>query len=285
MPLQLQTPVDLPRADFEIEPCSRMLFVGSCFADNMGRLFADDCFRVTVNPYGVMYNPISVGHTIARLSDELPPDDRVDTVVITLGTNHIYILRATGEVVDNCQKRPQQLFEEREMTVDDTVESLEQTIALIAHRWPEAHVILTVSPIRYRKYGLHGSQLSKSVLLLATAEIERRHPHVSYFPSYEIMNDELRDYRFYAEDMIHPSAQAVAYIHECMGRVYFGSAMTRFLAEWQPVKAALNHRPFDPESAGYKDFMNKTMARVDALSKKYNNFALNFKIERNDLYY
>ena len=285
MPLQLQTPVDLPRADFEIEPCSRMLFVGSCFADNMGRLFADDCFRVTVNPYGVMYNPISVGHTIARLSGELPPDDRVDTVVITLGTNHIYILRATGEVVDNCQKRPQQLFEEREMTVDDTVESLEQTIALIAHRWPEAHVILTVSPIRYRKYGLHGSQLSKSVLLLATAEIERRHPHVSYFPSYEIMNDELRDYRFYAEDMIHPSTQAVAYIHESMGRLYFGSAMTLFLAEWQPVKAALSHRPFDPESAEYKDFMNKTMARVDALSKKYNNFALNFKIERNDLYY
>lgn len=285
MPLQLQTPVDLPRADFEIEPCSRMLFVGSCFADNMGRLFADDCFRVTVNPYGVMYNPISVGHTIARLSDELPPDDRVDTVVITLGTNHIYILRATGEVVDNCQKRPQQLFEERELTVDDTVESLEQTIALIAHRWPEARVILTVSPIRYRKYGLHGSQLSKSVLLLATAEIERRHPHVCYFPSYEIMNDELRDYRFYAEDMIHPSTQAVAYIHERMGRVYFGSAMTRFLAEWQPVKTALSHRPFDPESAEYKDFMNKTMARVDALSKKYNNFALNFKIERNDLYY
>lgn len=285
MPLQLQTPVDLPRADFEIEPCSRMLFVGSCFADNMGRLFADDCFRVTVNPYGVMYNPISVGHTIARLSVELPPDDRVDTVVITLGTNHIYILRATGEVVDNCQKRPQQLFEERELTVDDTVESLEQTIALIAHRWPEARVILTVSPIRYRKYGLHGSQLSKSVLLLATAEIERRHSHVSYFPSYEIMNDELRDYRFYAEDMIHPSTQAVAYIHECMGRVYFGSSMTRFLAEWQPVKAALSHRPFDPESAEYKDFMNKTMARVDALSKKYNNFALNFKIERNDLYY
>lgn len=85
--------------------------------------------------------------------------------------------------------------------------------------------------------------------------------------------------------MIHPSTQAVAYIHECMGRVYFGSAMTRFLAEWLPVKAALNHRPFDPENAGYKDFMNKTMARVDALSKKYNNFALNFKIERNDLYY
>lgn len=271
MPLQLQTPVDLPRADFEIEPCSRMLFVGSCFADNMGRLFADDCFRVTVNPYGVMYNPISVGHTIARLSDELPPDDRVDTVVITLGTNHIYILRATGEVVDNCQKRPQQLFEEREMTVDDTVESLEQTIALIAHRWPDAHVILTVSPIRYRKYGLHGSQLSKSVLLLATAEIERRHPHVSYFPSYEIMNDELRDYRFYEEDMLHPSSQAVEFIWQRFRAAYFGRAAEQFLEDWRPIREAHGHKPFHPDSEAHQRFLAKTEEMERRFNEKYFN--------------
>ena len=269
MPLQLQTPVDLPRADFEIEPCSRMLFLGSCFADNMGRLFADDCFRVTVNPYGVMYNPISVGHTIARLSVELPPDDRVDTVVITLGTNHIYILRATGEVVDNCQKRPQRLFEERELTVDDTVESLEQTIALIAHRWPEAHVILTVSPIRYRKYGLHGSQLSKSVLLLATAEIERRHPHVSYFPSYEIMNDELRDYRFYADDMLHPSPLAVEYIWQRMVEVFFSAEAKAFLKEWAPIKKGLAHRPFNADSDEYHSFVAKLHADAERLRQRY----------------
>ena len=277
MPLQLQTPVDLPKVDFEIQPCARMLFVGSCFADNMGRLFADDCFRVTVNPYGVMYNPISIGHTVTRLIDTLPTDDEVDVAVLTLGTSHIYILRATGGVVDNCQKRPQNLFEERAMTVQQVTDSLSHTIRQLRERWPQVRIILTVSPIRYKKYGFHGSQLSKSTLLLGTAEAERLFDGVYYFPSYEIMNDELRDYRFYAEDMLHPSAQAVAYIHECMGRVFFGPAMTRFLAEWHPVKAALNHRPFNAQSEEYRTFMDKTRQRVDALSKKYPNFAIDIK--------
>lgn len=275
--MQLQTPVDLPKADFEIQPCARMLFVGSCFADNVGRRFADDCFRVTVNPFGVMYNPVSIGHTVMRLTDTLPADDEVDVAVLTLGTNHIYILRATGEVVDNCQKRPQNLFEERAMTVQEVTDSLCHTIRQLRDRWSHVRIILTVSPIRYKKYGFHGSQLSKSTLLLATAEVERLFDGVCYFPSYEIMNDELRDYRFYAEDMLHPSAQAVAYIHECMGRVFFGSAMTRFLAEWLPVKAALNHRPLNAQSEEYRAFMDKTRQRVDALSKKYPNFALNIK--------
>lgn len=275
--MELQTKIDLPKADFEIMPCARMLFVGSCFADNMGARFGADGFRVTVNPYGVMYNPVSIGHTVGRLAAELPADDEVDVVVLTLGTNHIYILRSTGEVVDNCRKRPQQLFEERQMTVAEVTDSIETTVDTIRGRWPEARIIITVSPIRYRKYGMHGSQLSKATLLLATAEVQNRHDNVYYFPSYEIMNDELRDYRFYVEDMIHPSAQAVDYIHECMGRVFFGDAMKQYMAEWLPVKAALGHRPFNADSKEYKDFMDKTMARVDALSKKYPNFALFFK--------
>lgn len=275
--MELQTKIDLVKANFEIAPCARMLFVGSCFADNMGARFGADGFRVTVNPYGVMYNPVSIGHTIDKLVATLPSDDEVDVVVLTLGTNHIYILRSTGEVVDNCQKRPQKLFEERQMTIDQVTQSLDGTVSTIHQRWPGARVIITVSPIRYRKYGMHGSQLSKATLLLATAEIERRYAYVYYFPSYEIMNDELRDYRFYAEDMIHPSAQAVDYIHECMGRVFFGHAMNNYMAEWLPVKQALGHKPFNAESQEYKDFMDKTMARVDALSKKYPNFALFFK--------
>ncbi len=275
--MQLQTKIDLPQADFEIQPCARMLFVGSCFADNMGTRFAADGFRVTVNPYGVMYNPISIGHTIGRLANELPAEEKVDVVVLTLGTNHIYILRSTGEVVDNCRKRPQQLFEEREMTVEEITQSLEDTLSTVHRRWPAAKVIVTVSPIRYKKYGFHGSQLSKAALLLATAQLERRYDYVYYFPSYEIMNDELRDYRFYAEDMIHPSAQAVDYIHECLGCVFFGKAMEVYMAEWLPIKAALHHRPFNADSQEYKDFMDKTMVRVDALSKKYPNFALYLK--------
>ena len=272
--MQLQTPVDLPRADFEIQPCARMLFVGSCFADNVGRRFADDCFRVTVNPFGVMYNPISIGHTVTRLIDILPADDEVDMAVLTLGTNHIYILRETGEVVDNCQKRPQRLFEERAMTVQQVTDSLCHTISLLRSRWSQVRIILTVSPIRYKKYGFHGSQLSKSTLLLATAEVERLFDRVYYFPSYEIMNDELRDYRFYAEDMLHPSAQAVDYIWEQFSACYFSQATQTFLQEWRPVKLALNHRPLHPESEEYQAFLASAHAKAQSLAEKYPGFAL-----------
>lgn len=275
--MELQTRVELAKANFDIEPCQRMIFVGSCFADNMGKRFSDDCFRTTVNPFGVMYNPVSVRHTLERLVSTLPADDVADVVVITLGTNHIYILRETGEVVDNCQKRPQRLFEEHEMSVDEVAGSLEDTVLMVRGRWPACRVIVTVSPIRYRKYGFHGSQLSKSTLLLAADRVERRYDFVYYFPAYEIMNDELRDYRFYNPDMLHPSPQAVDYIWQRMGEVYFGESMNRFLSEWLPVKSALQHRPFDAASDAYKEFMDKTRQRVDALSKKYDNFVLNNK--------
>lgn len=275
--MELQTRVELAKADFEIKPCQRMIFVGSCFADSMGKRFSDDCFRTTVNPFGVMYNPVSIGHTLERLVGMLPADDVADVVVITLGTNHIYILRETGEVVDNCQKRPQRLFEEHEMSVDEVAGSLEDTVLMVRGRWPACRVIVTVSPIRYRKYGFHGSQLSKSTLLLAADRVERRYDFVYYFPAYEIMNDELRDYRFYNPDMLHPSPQAVDYIWQRMGEVYFGESMNRFLSEWLPVKSALQHRPFDAASDAYKEFMDKTRQRVDALSKKYDNFVLNNK--------
>lgn len=111
--MQFSTPVDISPSPWQIGPCERMLFVGSCFADNMGRRFAEEKFRTMVNPFGVMYNPASVYHTVRRLMDEgtMPfTPNEPGTAVITLGTNHIYILKATGEIVDNCQKRPQQLF-------------------------------------------------------------------------------------------------------------------------------------------------------------------------------
>ena len=285
--MQLQTPVDLPKADFEIQPCARMLFVGSCFADNMGRRFADDCFRVTVNPYGVMYNPISIGHTVVRLIDTLPSDDEVDVAVLTLGTSHIYILRATGEVVDNCQKRPQNLFEERAMTVQEVTDSLSHTIRQLRDRWPQVRIILTVSPIRYKKYGFHGSQLSKATLLLAADRLVRKyaasdgndangHPTVVYFPAYEIVNDELRDYRFYREDMLHPTDQAVEYIWERFAATYFSDETNRFLAEWRPVKAALGHRPFNPDGEEYRLFLQRTREKAEKLKEKYPDLELCF---------
>lgn len=283
--MEFRTIVDIPESLWKIEPCERMLFIGSCFADNIGKRFTEEKFRAVVNPYGVMYNPASILHTVQRLihDDAMPfsPDEQ-GTAVMTLGTNHVYILRETGEIVDNCQKRPQRLFEERELTVAECADYLAKAISLICQRFPKTRFILTVSPIRYRKYGYHESQLSKATLLLAidslikaqTAMTDNQGSNASahqinYFPSFEILNDELRDYRFYKPDMLHPSDQAVDFIFERIASTYFSDATVTFLKEWKPIREALNHRPLHPESEEYQRFKRQTEDKLKALEKKY----------------
>lgn len=263
--MEFRTIVDIPKPDFEIRPCEEMLFVGSCFADEVSRRFRDNGFPVTSNPYGVMYNPVSILHTIERY------DGAPRIVFLTLGTNHVYRLKSTGEIVDNCEKRPQNLFQEEELTVDECADVLQKTVSLLRQRRSEVQVVLTVSPIRYRKYGAHGSQLSKATLLLAVAQVVAR-CSLYYFPSYEILLDELRDYRFYATDMLHPSEQAVDYVWERLVDTCFSSAAKKFLEEWRPLKQALGHKPFHPESPEYQAFMDKTMLKVTELRKKYRDF-------------
>ena len=279
--MEFRTVVDVEDPGFRIEPCEEMLFVGSCFADNIGARFKEEKFRATVNPFGVMYNPASILHTVERLSLAEPSIlGSLRTAFFTLGTNHIYRLKETGEIVDNCQKRPQSLFNEEELTVDECANYLQKAIDILRAANPDIHVVLTVSPIRYRKYGYHGSQLSKSTLLLAVDKVIEMFNvsclmfNVTYFPAYEIVNDELRDYRFYAEDMLHPSSQAVEYIWQRLSEVYLSDAAKQFIKEWQPLKAALNHKPFNPESQEYRIFMDKTMLKIAELQKKYPNFAV-----------
>lgn len=263
--MEFRTKVSVGRAPFSIRPCCRMLFVGSCFADSMGRRFTDDRFRAVVNPFGVMYNPASVLHTVERYEGEPP-----EVAVLTLGTNHVYILKETGEIVDNCRKRPQRLFREELLTVDGCLGYLSRAVDTLLSRNPDVRVVVTVSPIRYAKYGFHGSALSKAVLLLAADRLASMYPDVvEYFPAYEIVNDELRDYRFYAEDMLHPSQQAVAYIWERFAETFFSEDTWRFLEEWRPIKEALAHRPFRPDSDEYKEFIAATMRKAELLARKY----------------
>ena len=304
--MQFRTIVDIPRPAFSIAPCEEMLFVGSCFADNIGRRFKDEMFRATVNPFGVMYNPASILHTVER-TDVAP---RV--AVFTLGTNHVYILRETGEIVDNCQKRPHRLFEERELTVDECKDYLLRAVNILRERRPDVKVIITVSPIRYAKYGFHGSQLSKATLLLAadllikettlnressidkelnfskessinkessfSKEIsfndEQGGAVVTYFPAYEIVNDELRDYRFYADDMLHPSSLAVEYIWQRMVETFFSDEAKTFLREWAPLKKGFSHRPLNPDGDEYKAFLAKLHAEAERLKQRYKNMPL-----------
>lgn len=276
MNMEFRTKIDIERSASQIAPCARMLFVGSCFADSIGKRFEEERFPVTVNPFGTMYNPVSVWHTVEKVLANDDAGEKTEWVFITLGTNHIYILKETGEVVDNCQKRPQRLFEERAMTVDECAQWLQRSVDALTARDAETHIVFTVSPIRYRKYGYHESQLSKATLLLAVDKVIEQNKQkgtLSYFPAYEIVNDELRDYRFYAEDMIHPSGQALEYIWERLVDTYFSDDAKHYLEEWRPLKEALGHRPFNAESEEYRLFMQKTREKIAALSKKYPNFA------------
>lgn len=269
--MEFRTIVNIPRPTFELEPCERILFVGSCFADNIGKRFEEEKFRAMVNPFGVMYNPVSVLHTVKKVANHT-----FDTAVFTLGTNHVYVERATGEIVDNCQKRPQREFEERELTVEECADALREAITLLRQANPMVNIIITVSPIRYAKYGYHGSQLSKAVLLLAADKvIKEEGERVYYFPAYEIVNDELRDYRFYKADMLHPNEQAVEYIWEQLVATCFSAEAKQFLEEWRPFKEALAHRPFHPETAAYQDFIKKTKEKAKMLELKYPNIELN----------
>ncbi len=289
-----RTVVDVPQPPFRIEPFEKMLFVGSCFADAIGQRFADNKFRAAVNPYGVMYNPVSVLHTVERYLAEISAPqvagntvaadataDRWPRVVfITLGTNHVYRLRETGEIVDNCQKRPAALFTEEQLTVEQCACYLRRAVSMLASRRSDVNIVFTVSPIRYRKYGYHESQLSKATLLLAAdraiseqretpADPQQPTPQLFYFPAYEIVTDELRDYRFYAPDMLHPSPQAVDYIWQRLVDTYFSPAACQFLREWEPLRQALAHRPLHPDSDEYRAFMEKTRQQLLVLQQRY----------------
>ena len=266
--MEFRTVVDITAPDFFIEPEHRILTVGSCFADHLGRKFRDEAFVADVNPYGVMYNPASILHTVERYGEA------VDVAIFTLGTNHVYREKATGEIVDNCQKRPQALFLQEVLSVDVCRDYLLKAIQVLRNRNSHTKIIITVSPIRYAKYGYHGSQLSKAVLLLAVDSRMRdgdigKAGGVYYFPAYEIVNDELRDYRFYAPDMLHPSQQAVDYIWERFVAIVFSDSAREYLREWKPVKEALAHRPFNPDSDAYRSFLARTMEQKKCLSDKY----------------
>lgn len=265
-----RTEVNIEKPTFSIEPQEQMLFVGSCFADNIGKRFREEKFRATVNPYGVMYNPVSILHSAKRFAEQNGGGGIERLVcVFTLGTNHVYRLLETGEIVDNCSKRPQRLFREEKLSITQCKDALAEAVEVLKRTCRELQVIVTVSPIRYAKYGFHGSQLSKASLLIAADELCRERDNCSYFPAYEIVNDELRDYRFYAEDMLHPSAQTVGYIWERFSGVYFSNATKTFLERWRPIKEALGHKPFNPDSEEYKLFMERTMEKLAALKKDY----------------
>jgi len=253
--LKLQTRVECGTSPVKLTYSEGIVLLGSCFADGIGTRMADAGFDVCVNPFGTLYNPVSVSDAVARLESGAPfrqedcvemgagaglvcsfhhhtsfarrtPEEflevanaslseaggmwrRAGLVILTLGTAWCFRHTGSGQVVANCLKRPDREFSRERLSLDDTVSLLQGVVS----RHPDKRFIITVSPIRHLADGAHGNLVSKSTLLLAADKVCDG-SRVVYFPAYEILTDELRDYRFYAEDMVHPSAQAVDYIWE-----------------------------------------------------------------------
>jgi len=188
---------------------------------------------------------------------------------LTLGSSVCYRLRQNGMVVANCHKVPSTHFEEHWLDAEECGQNLLQA-AHLAHKLnPDLHIVFTVSPYRYAKYGFHGSQLSKAALLLGIDKVCKEVDWCSYLPVYEIFMDELRDYRFYAEDMIHPSPVAVDYVWQRLVRECMDKSLQAYLSEYDPLRKALAHRPQAPESPQYQAFLAETKAQLAALKARY----------------
>jgi len=207
----------------------------------------------------------TIQETVRRVGDFVRT---ADVVVLTLGTAWAYRLRETGELVSNLHKLPAALFEKELLTADEIVNGLAEVHALLRRLNPAIHIVLTVSPVRHIKDTLPLNSVSKSVLRVACHYLSELLPGVSYFPAYELLTDELRDYRFYASDMLHPSEVAEDYIWDKFARAYFDADFGRFRKEWSAVRQALGHRPLHLGAPEHRIFLDQTAERLERLSSQ-----------------
>ena len=185
--------------------------------------------------------------------------------MVTLGTAHVYELKETGEIVANCHKFPQQNFNKRLLTVQEINNAFQQTYRIIQKQNPHVNWLFTVSPVRHVKDGLVENNLSKSILIQSIAQMVTQNKNCQYFPAYEIVLDELRDYRFYKEDMIHPNDQAVNYIWRAFQRVGFNQATISFCEQWFKLLSSIRHKPLHVETKDHQVFLQATRSKLKEL--------------------
>lgn len=195
---------------------------------------------------------------------------KLDWLILTFGTAYVYEQKETGKVVSNCHKLPENKFNRRLLSVEEIVEDYTAIIIEMAVRNPKLKWLFTVSPIRHIRDGMHANQLSKSTLLLAIDRLQQLFPEqVFYFPSYEIILDELRDYRFYADDMLHPSPLAIRYLWERFSETFFSTETKQVIIAVQDIRRDLAHKPFYPESEAYQRFLGQIVLKIERLIGKY----------------
>ena len=278
-------------------------------------------FPALVNPFGIVYNPVSVGQVFEKWlsEDSFREEDlfknlglwhsfahhgrfshpektaaleginrslaearkclaQANRLIVTLGTANVFVFKKTGDIVANCHKVPGQEFERRRLSISEIVQSLGPVFEKLRERSPSLEIIATVSPVRHLRDGLVENQRSKATLLLALEEICRRLPFVHYFPAYEILLDDLRDYRFYEADMAHPNQLAVDYIWEYFGEAFFDEKTKSLCQRIEQVATAAAHRPFHPQSVEHQNFIKKMMKEMERLEREFP--GLDFEEER-----
>ena len=306
--MKFRTEIKIAPYDEPIQLSDRVLTLGSCFADEVGTRLQEHKFRVVCNPTGPLFNPLSLHHLLQRalhreyhISDEVmrnrrgeyflfdhstrltdPDPDRLleeanrllDTlreaftesrhVLLTFGTAWVYRRTDNGTIVANCHKEPQERFTRHRLTVEEIVACWKPLIEAN----PEKRFTLTVSPIRHLGDGLEENALSKAILRVACAELADAHPHVRYFPAYEILTDDLRDYRFYADDLCHPSTQGATYIFERFMEAAVDPHDRTTAEEAARLCAFVHHRPLHPDSMAYRAECAAMIARMEAFSAR-----------------
>ncbi|WP_017732562.1 GSCFA domain-containing protein [Nafulsella turpanensis] len=190
---------------------------------------------------------------------------KAEVVMLTSGTAFLYIEEANGQAVANCHKQPQKLFRKQLGSVEEITTSFNALFQLLKEANPSVKIILTVSPVRHLKDTLELNAVSKSILRLAAHQLQEMHQDVYYFPSYELLLDDLRDYRFYGRDLLHPGEEAEEYIWQKFTATYFSENALRFIKEWAQIRRALSHRPFNPSSAAHQQFLQKTIEKLSRL--------------------
>ena len=278
--------------------------MGSCFADVMGERMKRHKFNILINPFGVLYHPMALFRVIHMSLDQSSPDpssylsnqdvyynyhfhskmahssleelekiigqtlqetaqllQQSPVLILTFGTAFQYTLKEQNLKVANCHKQPAQLFDKQLSTVDELLKGFMNLMDQL-----EGHqLIVSVSPVRHLKDGLVENNLSKSVLRLACHHMADTYPNVHYFPGYEIVMDDLRDYRFYGKDMIHPNEIAHDYIWDLFVEHYLDSDTREFLAQWQQIDKNLKHRAFHEHSTAHQNFLKKTLSLLEQI--------------------
>ncbi len=289
-----------------------VLLNGSCFTQNIGNKLKRFKFPVFTNPFGVLYNPVSVlksfdfimkrhyfdrhdlgyyheqyysfyhhsafsdadaeaclRHINANIHDAIEFLGQAQFVFISLGTAKIYEYKKTGQVVSNCHKIPAREFIHRLLGLEECLLSLQDLIHSLHDFNNRLQVIFTISPVRHWKDGAVENQLSKSILFYAVHETIKSNKHCTYFPSYEIMMDDLRDYRFYDSDLLHPNEMGIQYIWEKFSEAFIDNQSKELMNDIEEIIKAYNHRPFNKESQAYLNFVKKYTDKVERIIRKY----------------